>query len=294
VDAGGNAYITGTSLDPGSQANYTTLKYNRNGIQQWVSIYRGPASSDHIPVGIAVSKNYNYVYVTGQSQGSGSFDDYATIRYNPSNGDSVWVRRFNGTANFADVPYDLAVDIQGNAYVTGRATMAGTSYDYVTIKYSPAGNDIWTAVYNYANLGDIATGLKVDSSGNVYITGGTYTGNHYDYLTIKYSQPTGIEPLTNEIPNVFKLYQNYPNPFNSKSKIKFQIAKLSSVKILIYDILGREINTLLDQELKPGTYDVNWDAANYPSGVYLYRLVAMPDGRQAGNFIQTNKMMVIK
>ncbi len=98
---------------------------------------------------------------------------------------------------------------------------------------------------------------------------------------------TGINQINSETPKSFLLFQNYPNPFNPKSNIKFQIAKLGEVKIVIYDILGREITFLVNQQLQPGTYEVEWDGSNYSSGIYYYSLVTT-------EFVETKKMVLIK
>src|SRR4030095_14278207 len=86
-------------------------------------------------------------------------------------------------------------------------------------------------------------------------------------------EPLGITH-NQEIPKEFKLEQNYPNPFNPVTSFKFQVPRLSVVKIAVCDVLGREAATLVNGELKPGIYEVNWDASNYPSGVYFYKLTA--------------------
>ena len=98
---------------------------------------------------------------------------------------------------------------------------------------------------------------------------------------------TFIQNLNNDIPGFYSLSQNYPNPFNPVTKVKFQIPKSSFVKLIIYDLLGREITTLVNQQFKPGTYEADWDATNYPSGVYFYKLIT-------DEFIETKKMVLIK
>ena len=98
---------------------------------------------------------------------------------------------------------------------------------------------------------------------------------------------SGIKKTTNTIPYEFSLSQNYPNPFNPISKIKFQISKLSKVKLLVFDVLGREIATLVNDQLQSGTYETEWDASNYPSGVYFYKLIA-------ADYSETRKMILIK
>ncbi len=98
---------------------------------------------------------------------------------------------------------------------------------------------------------------------------------------------TTINSLANEAPSSFSLYQNYPNPFNPNTKINFDIPKSSYVKIIIYDMLGKEIVTLVNEKLTPGTYSVDWNASDFPSGIYFYRM-------QSGNFNQTKQMLMIK
>jgi len=90
-----------------------------------------------------------------------------------------------------------------------------------------------------------------------------------------------------EVPTEYALYQNYPNPFNPTTTIEFDIPEKTNVKIIIYDILGREIETLIDKELEPGKYKLNFNATNLPSGVYFYTL-------RTPKFTKTNKMLLIK
>lgn len=99
--------------------------------------------------------------------------------------------------------------------------------------------------------------------------------------------PIGIKSISSTIPDSYELYQNFPNPFNPDTKIKFDLPEQSFVKIKIYDIIGREITTLIKQKLDAGSYEINWDAANYPSGIYFYRI-------ETRNFINTKKMVLIK
>lgn len=101
------------------------------------------------------------------------------------------------------------------------------------------------------------------------------------------SEIVGINNTGNSIPQSYHLYQNYPNPFNPKSKIKYDISKLSSVKLVIYDALGREVVTLVTEQQNPGSYEVEWDGSNEPSGVYFYQL-------NTGNYSQTRRMLLIK
>ncbi len=97
----------------------------------------------------------------------------------------------------------------------------------------------------------------------------------------------GIKNISTEVPSDFALEQNYPNPFNPVTKINFSLPKAEYVKLTIYDALGREIETLVSENLNPGTYQAEWNGSNYASGVYFYRL-------QAGSYSETKSMMLVK
>lgn len=105
--------------------------------------------------------------------------------------------------------------------------------------------------------------------------------------SIAYEQIFGIKKLNEIVPGNFHLFQNYPNPFNPKTNINFQISKFSEVNLTVFDIRGREIETLVNTRLVPGTYGVEWDGSNYSSGVYFYKLTAV-------EFTATKKMVLIK
>jgi uncharacterized delta-60 repeat protein len=186
VDGSGNVYVTGLSLGIGTSYDYATVKYYPNGNTGWVSRYNGPRNYVDWAHAIAVDGAGN-VYVTGESYGSVAYYDYATIKYY-TNGDTAWVRRYNGSGNDYDIAYAIVVDDFGNAYVTGKSWGSGTKYDFATIKYYPDGDTGWVRRYNGPGNGyDEAYAIAIDDSGNIYVTGwseGSGTGE--DYTTIKY------------------------------------------------------------------------------------------------------------
>jgi hypothetical protein len=136
-------------------------------------------------------------------------------------------------------------------------------------------------------------------TGNVYVdkTAADGLNNTYRIKAYKDSLESGysneasflvdVKSETNEIPREYSLSQNYPNPFNPTTKIKFGLPKAGFTRITVYDLLGREIMTLINNELKAGYHNINIDAHNLPSGIYLYKI-------QSGDFTQTKKMILMK
>jgi uncharacterized delta-60 repeat protein len=186
VDSAGNVYVTGIST--GSTGwDYATIKYDSNGNQLWVARYNGPANSTDMACALAVDGAGN-VYVTGASfREGGIYMDYATVKY-ATNGDQLWVSRYGGLVNQGGSAHALAVDSQGNVYVTGESWGGTSQSDYATVKYDPNGNQLWVARYNGpGNADDYAFALALDAAGNVYVTGYSHGGNTgYDYATVKY------------------------------------------------------------------------------------------------------------
>ena len=175
--------------------------------EEWVARYNGPGDWSDGAYSIAVDNEGN-VYVTGYSWGSGTNWDYATIKYD-QDGNELWVARYNGPGNNGDVASSIALDKEGNVYVTGYSYDSGTYYDYATVKYDPNGNELWVARYNGPrNDEDYAYSIAVDNAGNVYVTG-TSGG---DYATIKYRQvkDVGITGAIEPIDSVFVNAKYFP------------------------------------------------------------------------------------
>jgi hypothetical protein len=107
-----------------------------------------------------------------------------------------------------------------------------------------------------------------------------------DTVSIVEKYVVGVKE-TGEVPLTYALHQNYPNPFNPVTTIKYSIPNTERVVLKVYNILGQEVITLVDEEQRPGVYEIKFNASNLSSGVYLYRL-------QAGKFVDVKKMMLVK
>lgn len=98
---------------------------------------------------------------------------------------------------------------------------------------------------------------------------------------------TYVTPVENNLPEKFALGQNFPNPFNLSTTIRISVPEQTDVSIKLYDILGAEVLTIFAGELNPGYYDLNFDAGNLASGIYIYRMTA-------GSFVESRKMNLLK
>jgi hypothetical protein len=188
LDAQGNVYVTGYSPNlVNSAVDYVTVKYDANGNELWVARRNGAGNWVDIPTAIAVDTQGN-VYVTGYSTSSFGANEYLTVKYD-TNGNELWAARYDGgVLNASDTAYALALDSQGNVYVTGVSGNSSGNFDYATVKYDPNGVELWVARYNGPINGqDIARAIAVDSQGSVYVTGESAgAGTQGDFLTIKY------------------------------------------------------------------------------------------------------------
>jgi uncharacterized delta-60 repeat protein len=298
IDNSGNVFVTGDSDGDGTQEDYATVKYNPSGVLLWSQRYNGTSNSLDFAYCVKTDASGNS-YVTGRSTQSGAGYDFVTIKYN-TNGVQQWLAKYNGPSNDDDEAFDLVLDASGNVYVTGSTYYS--VQDFATVKYNSSGVQQWTARYDGPGGSvDIARTVKVSSAGKVY-AGGTSAGSGtlQDFAVVRYSQPIGVKNLSTEIPSSYALYQNYPNPFNPSTKIKFTIPLSRGVsegrgvfvKLAVYDILGKDITTLVNQQLSPGTYEVEWpapsgDALNFFAGIYFYKLFT-------DEFTETKKMILVK
>jgi len=194
VDCDGNVFVSGGSIGDGTDYDYATIKYDSDGNEQWIRRYDGPAHMYDVVYyagSILLDTNDN-IYLTGYSTGEDSTYDYYTIKYD-SDGNLLWSDRYSGGQgnDYADRPF---LDNSGNLYITGASYNSVSNYDYLTIKYSQAGNIAWSASYNgEASDWDEAYGLDVDTEGNVYVLGRSVGANTMaDFATVKYS-PDGQE-----------------------------------------------------------------------------------------------------
>jgi hypothetical protein len=302
LDGFGNVYVTGTSWGSGTVLDFATIKYYPNGDTAWVRRYDGPGNGDDYGRAMVIDDSNN-VYVTGDSQGEVGHYDFATIKYYP-NGDTAWVRRYNGPGDTDDGGFAIAVDNFGNVYVTGWSWSGDTTYsDYPTIKYYPNGDTAWVRRYNGpANSYDDANAIAVDGSGNVYVTGQSaqlrVEPYNYDYVTIKYYQVSDppdpfsllFPPKKASTPRVVRFdweTATDPNPFD---QVRYDLHVSTSYQFPSHpDSTTIDSNLAVSEHIKTldyGTYywkvkaKDNWGAERWSDQIRYF----MVTGIHAGDF----------
>ncbi len=184
VDGSGNVYVMGESSSPATAGDYVIVKYDANGNEQWAKRYDSGSGRYDYAFALAIDGSGN-VYVTGSSQGLDGID-YLTVKYD-DNGNQLWSKKQAFVGSGDDYTRAVAVDGKGDMYVTGSSFSISngntTGSDYVTVKYDAEGNQLWVQRYIDGNAADLA----VDGSGNVYVTGSSFSSNMGSgYVTVKY------------------------------------------------------------------------------------------------------------
>ena len=192
LDGSGNVIVTGGSIEISTARDYTTIKYDNSGVQQWIRHHDKEGLNDNA-ASVAVGGTGD-IYVTGSTQSANSSFDYTTIKYQ-SNGNQQWVERFNGASNGIDVAVKVVTDVLGDVYVLGNSFI-GTNSNFLTVKYDNTGDELWTMEFDGVAGGpEKATDLVVDPSLNVYVTGQSFNGSNFDFATVKYSLKEIFLPL---------------------------------------------------------------------------------------------------
>ncbi len=292
-----NVYITGRTYEyvpTFPMGNYytmsytVTIKYDSNGIVKWIAedgSSCGYCYAEHSGYKI-LTDSYRNVFVTGAGTSR-----IKTIKYD-SLGNVMWIKYYTGNYQSNNrTGFDM-VQTEDKIIVTGISPLHDNDNDIVTIQYDKlSGAQEWFHVYTDGN--NTLSRMVIDSAQNIFITGHSYnTGTYNDILVLKYSDK--LISVREQIENVpwFFLDQNYPNPFNPVTKIRFNIHsninnKLSNVKIVVYDALGRKLITLINEKRVAGSYEVEFDGSSLASGIYFYSLIT-------DDYSETKKMILLK
>lgn len=262
--------------------------YAQGGISAYGGIWGG-----YLPIIHAFRNDLNYVHV--QLYNSGSMYGIDGNLYSQGTADFIlamteaMIRGFNTTGgNFQGLPQSkVAVGLPacpgaaGGGFVSTAVVQSAVKY-LMGLGPKP-GSYTLVQPGGYPGIGGMMTwSINWDKVTSCNSTSYEYAQNYQ----LLFGSPIGVNN-NNEDVTEFKLSQNYPNPFNPATTIEFDLPKAGYVKLLVYDALGRKIETLINNELSPGTYKVEWIASKYNSGVYFYTL-------ETEIFTETKKMLMIK
>jgi predicted lipoprotein with Yx(FWY)xxD motif len=219
----------------------------------------------------------------------------------------IYAQRVNSTGAVQWTATGVIICTSAGDQIRSQICTDGNSGAYITWEdHRNAGNsDIYAQqIASNAAINWAATGFAICTASNdqltpMIVSNGSLgaiiawqdyrSGNNFDIYETGFNT-TGliaIEKTGTMIPREYTLLQNYPNPFNPVTVINYQLPKTSAVKLSIYDALGQKVSILVNESQNAGNYNVEWDASNFPSGMYFYRL-------DAGSFVSTKKMILIK
>ena len=270
-------------------AHLLLLKTNEIGDSLWTKNYNDTTKAFDIKCLLQTKDNGYIILVNVYDTKLPAVTDGMFLYRTDEYGDTLWSRNLGFFGD--EVLNVMKPTSDGGFILVGSTTdVEFDSSDILIVKVDSLGYKQWSKSIGSSN-GDYASDICVTSDGGYIIVGTMYsygTVSSYIWVIRLGYDPVGIkENLSSLVPEEYSISQNYPNPFNPSTKIKYQIPELSFVTLKVYDVLGSEVAVLVNEEKPVGTYELNWNAANLPSGVYFYRL-------QAGDFVQTRKMIFLK
>ncbi len=189
LDASGFLILAGYTMNPGNNKDLLVVKLDPvTGDTIWTNVYNGPGNG--ADEALALFLDNGFIYVTGFQKGSGTGNDFITLKYD-GNGVVLWTATYNFPANEYDQSNSITVDASGNVFIAGQSDSDPgpvINDDYVIVKYDAAGNQLWAQRFNgFGNSIDRPSRIQADGGGNVYITGRSSNGFDDDYLTMKYN-----------------------------------------------------------------------------------------------------------
>ena len=291
ISADGNNLIVGGPVDSGGIGAAWVFTRSGNSWTQQGGKLLGSGFYDPANEGysVAISANGNTAVIGGP--------------YDFASEGAVWVFIRNGNTWSQQGPIlypiislspvkagaSVAISPDGNTFLVGGP---GDSGSIGTVwEYTRSGG-VWTKqnqkIVGSGRVGGPRQGWQISlSSEGTLIDGGPYDNNGTGAIWFFHNPSIGITPISTLVPAAFSLSQNYPNPFNPSTNIRYDLPKNGFVKLVVFDELGREIETLVNESQTAGTYEATFNSSKYSSGVYFYKLTT-------DNFTETKKMLMIK
>jgi hypothetical protein len=316
---GGTGQFGNTTLSSMASQEMFIAKYDTAGNLLWARQAQGTLGD----AGYGISTDAaGYSTITGSISSTATIDQFQ-LPFNSTMGGNAFIARYDtkGDCQWASsiggsgfhVGNAVSVDVDGNSFVTGfysgqvvfgdwqfnspESRPINSTEAYIA-KYDARGKCLWAKSSGGIGV-NMPYGITIDGKGSVWVAGlfsgntifdqisltgpGAYLAEFADgVMSVNEPDKTGMG-----IPTTFELMQNFPNPFNPSTTISFSLPSRSFVTLKIFDVMGREVATMVSEEMTAGNYSQRWNASSYPSGVYFYRL-------QAGNFNNTKRLLFLK
>ena len=289
VTDSGITYVAG--YVPGQSAGYDPIlvRYSSSGDEDWVMTVEGSGTWEGFD-DIAVAP-WGDVVLLGHIQNDPMQYDLLVMRVG-ADGRVIWRQEYASPLDGDDSPSSICYDSLGNIYVTASCETPETmSRDCMVIKYDGTGTIMEIAGYpgpGTSMESPVVSGI--DAEGNLLV-GGTERGSRWNWSmmrAMKFGPPaSAVNSGPAGLPGSPMLDQNYPNPFNPLTTIRFAVPERGRVRLEVFNMIGQEMVTLVDDVLEAGYHGVEFDAARLPSGVYFYRMTA-------GSVVQSRKMTLLR
>ncbi|MBN1632606.1 MAG: T9SS type A sorting domain-containing protein [Ignavibacteria bacterium] len=269
----------------GGETDIYLIKTNSSGDTLWTKKHGGTSMDEVWDIQQTSDGGY-FIVSTTRSFGMGWWDYY--LIKTDEFGDTLWTKTFGG--EFGDGARSGHQTSDGGYIVSGWACSFGNYYQAYLVKTNSQGDKLWDKIYGGFSQ-DESQFIQQTSDGGYISVGGTrtYGAGNWDIWLIKIAPDTLLTSVKNEHKFVsdYRLFQSYPNPFNPVTTIKYQIPKSDFVTIKVYDVLGKEVATLVTKKQDEGSYEIKWNASEYPSGVYFCKLTTE-------DYTNVKKMLLIK
>ena len=295
--------------------NFSGLVRRDSTVNTWVASNTTPYAAQFPTSNVAsTSDNSEYSFFTTSSSSllyNGFGGPFQLSSFN--NPETILQYPFTYNSNFSDTYSSVYNNGVANSYLNGTITSTGDAWGTLVLPNGTFNNALRvknvSVQTDSSNIGGMNNILNFTSTAYTWFVPDTkfpvfeirYTSlifngtpiSNAKFVNYSPDNPTiGISQINTNIADEYVLSQNYPNPFNPSTKIRFDIAagdrnSSSMVKLTVYDQLGKEVETLVNENLSPGSYEFNWNAGNLAGGIYYYTLTS-------GNFTDTKKMILVK
>ena len=281
--------LTGSTASFGNDSyDVWFIKTDAQGDEEWNQILGG--SDDDYGSSIQQTADGGYI-ITGWTNSFGNGGSDVWLIKSDSQGNEEWNQTLGGSDT--DIGYSVQQTTDGGYIITGWTNSFGNgNYDVWLIKTDSQGNEEWNQTLGGSDF-DKGSAIQQTADGGYIITGWTnsFGNGNDDAWLIKVENPL-VEIDESFKPNVFALHHNYPNPFNPFTTVRYNLPEDAMVNITIYNMMGRQVRTLINRHQSAGYQSVQWNATNdagspVSAGIYLYMI-------QKGEFRQTKKMVLLK